>query len=148
MGHSIKIVRQPIIPSYHIEDIATEIFTLFDLANHEEGVHLWLQYAATYLDVDKFPSDAAYEAAKSGIEAAFKQIDEAHTLYEDGKEAEAIKIWKEVFGAKFPTVSDDEARQLSESMRSGSLKIASTGLLGTIGQRVPPTAYFSDEAPR
>jgi Second Messenger Oligonucleotide or Dinucleotide Synthetase domain len=129
-----------IIPSYHIEDIATEIFTLFDLANHEEGVHRWFQYAATYLDADKFPGEAAYEAA-------FKQIDKAHTLYEDDKEAEAIKIWKEVFGAKFPTISDAEARELSDSMRSGKLKIASTGLLGALGERVPPTAYFGDEAP-
>lgn len=135
-----------IIPSYHIEDIATDIFNLFDLANHEEGVHVWLQYAATYLDSDKFPSQDAYDSAKSSIKAAFEQIDKAHTLYEEGKEGEAVKLWKEVFGAKFPTVSDEEARQLNQSMQAGTLKIAGTGLLGAVGRSVPPTAFYGDEA--
>lgn len=135
-----------IIPSYHIEDIATDIFNLFDLANHEEGVLLWLQYAATYLDSDKFACEDDYKSAKSSIEAAFQKITEAHTLYDAGKEGEAVKLWKEVFGAKFPTISDEEARQLNESMQFGTLKIAATGMLGLAGRSVPPTAFHGDEA--
>lgn len=137
-----------LIPSYHIEDIATHIFTLFDTTNHEDGVHTWLRYATNYLDSDKFADEDDYSDAVEAISAAYEKIDEAHTLYEDGQENEAIKLWKEVFGTKFPTISDAEARQLSESMRSGSLKIAGTGLLGATGQRVPSTSYFGDDAPR
>ncbi|GAA4364024.1 hypothetical protein GCM10023185_33170 [Hymenobacter saemangeumensis] len=133
-----------LIPSYHIEDTATDIFTLFDVANHKEGVERWLEYAGSYLNEKKFASSTAYEQAKTNIEAARVLIQEASALYEEGKEAEAIQRWKQVFGAKFPTVSVEEAKTLSESMRSGTLKVASTGLLGAAGRSVTPTAYFGE----
>jgi hypothetical protein len=52
-------------------------------------------------------------------------------MYDDGKEDEAIQIWKDIFGKEFPTVDAEEARNLSKSLSEGSLKVSTAGILST-----------------
>ena len=40
---------------------------------------------------------------------------------DEGKEGEAMQIWKDIFGKEFPTVNLDEAKNFSKSLSEGTL---------------------------
>lgn len=138
--------NKKLIPSFHIEEITIEIFNAVEFSNYEEGVYQWFHNALNFLGSGKFDSADDYEAAKKKIEKAKKKIADAHAFYMDDKEGEAIKLYKEVFGDKFPTISEEEAKELNEQMKKGELKMNSTGILSTIGSiAVPPTKFYGDD---
>ncbi|HTB53207.1 MAG TPA: hypothetical protein VK718_10585 [Ferruginibacter sp.] len=138
--------NKKIIPSFHIEEIAISIFSAAQFSNFEEGIYHWFHNVQTFLASAKFNNKTEYDEAKNKLEKAKNKIDEANRLYNvDNKESEAIKIYKEVFGDKFPTISEEEAKRMNEAMKSGSLKMNSAGVLSAIGNIVvKPTKFFGD----
>jgi hypothetical protein len=121
-----------LIPSYHIEETAISIFTLNSFTNFKNGIEIWFSNAEYYLQESKFKSSKTYDKAIDNLKKANKKIQDAEVKYEDGKEGEAVLIWKEIFGRDFPTIDSEEAKNFSNAISDGSLKVASTGLLSTV----------------
>lgn len=135
-----------LIPSFHIEEVAINIFLLNSFKNFEEGIRLWYNNAESYLLSMKFKSNDDYTSALNKIKKAKDKLNEAKNLYDENKEAEAIKIWKDVFGQEFPTADIEEAKTFSKSLSEGSLKIAGTGMLSTtVGKVIPASKGFYGE---
>lgn len=138
--------NKKIIPSFHIEEITIEIFNTVEFTNFEEAVFHWFHNSLIFLQYDKFDNTADYEEAKKRLQKAKEKIDNAHKICFEGKEADAVKLYKEVFGDKFPTISEEEAKALNESMKSGNLKMSSTGILSTVASiAVQSTKFFGDD---
>ena len=87
--------------------------------------------SSTLLQVDKFKSDEDYKTAVTKVKDVATSIKDAQAKLADGKEAEAIQLWKEVFGRDFPTIDPAEAKTFSKAIVEGGLKVASTGILST-----------------
>ncbi len=121
-----------LIPSYHIEEAAISIFTFKEFANFEQSIRIWFNNAEYYLQSSKFKSNDDYNASINRIKKVKGKLNEAKEKYDDGKEDEAIQIWKDIFGKEFPTVDVDEAKNFSKSLSEGSLKISTVGTLSTI----------------
>jgi hypothetical protein len=151
----IRMIKQwnldngKIIPSFHIEEIAISIFGYTDITSYEEGVYHWFHSANYYLFSSKFKSYEDYTKGLEKVAAAKVKVDEAHKLYGEGKETDAMKKYKEVFTTpKFPTVSVNEAKNYSEAIRTGSLRMGANGYLSTTltnGIIVPPTRFYGGE---
>ncbi len=138
--------NKKLIPSFHIEEIAISIFETTSFTNFEESVYHWFDKVLLYMRSDKFSNTTDYDEAKKKVERDKNKIAEAHKLYIDGKEGEAIKKWKDVFGDKFPTISEEEAKAMNELMKSGNLKMDSKGALSVAGSIVvQPTKFFGDK---
>lgn len=138
--------NKKLIPSFHVEEITIEIFNVVEFSNYEEGIYQWFHNALNFLESEKFDSADDYEAAKKKIEKAQQKTTDAHAFYMDDKEADAIKLYKEVFGDKFPTISEDEAKEMNENMKKGQLKMYAAGILSTAGNiPVPPTKFYGDD---
>ena len=120
-----------LIPSYHIEETVINIFLVNDFTNFEESIRIWFNNAEYNLLSQKFKSNDEYNKAVNKIKKVKDKLNEAKEKYDDGKEDEAIQIWKDIFGKEFPTVSDEEAKNFSNSLSEGNLKISSTGTLST-----------------
>ncbi|RXK59205.1 nucleotidyltransferase [Lacibacter luteus] len=135
-----------LIPSYHIEEVAINIFQLNDFKNFEQSIRLWFNNAETYLDSSKFKSNDEYTKAINKVRRVKDKLNDALKKYEDNKEDEAIQIWKDIFGKEFPTVSDDEAKNFSKSLSEGNLKISPSGALSTtVGTAISASkGYFGD----
>jgi tetratricopeptide (TPR) repeat protein len=118
-----------LIPSYHIEEVAINIFILNDFKNYREGIELWFKNAEYYLLSNKFKSNNDYLSAIEHIKKVIKKFDEAGAKYADDKEPEAVQLWKEIFGKEFPTIDPAEAKNFARSISEGTLKVASTGAL-------------------
>lgn len=132
-----------IIPSYHIEETAINIFKINSFQNFEEAIRLWFDNAEYYLLSQKFKSQDDYTSILNKVKKVKVKLNEAKKLYDEKKEIDAIKIWKEIFGKEFPTVDIAEAKRFSESLSSGSLKVNSAGILSTtIGQSVSASKGF------
>ncbi|MBY0427351.1 MAG: hypothetical protein K2Q22_17075, partial [Cytophagales bacterium] len=138
-------MNQKRIPSFHIEEMAINTFRYGTIDNFEDGVHKWFQYALNVLDVTKFDSTEKYSLAYNKLKEAKDKISKAHDFYKEGNELEAKKLYKEVFGDKFPTISEEEAKAMSENMKNGSLKMASSGILATGTINIKPTRFFGEE---
>jgi len=122
------------IPSFHIEEVAINIFNIWNFTNLEEGIRLWFEHAEGYLQVGRFKSYDEYSKGKEKINKAKGKLQDAKGQLNEKKEAEAKKIWKEVFGSKFPAIDDDEAKSYSKSLSEGTLKYSTTaGLSSTVG---------------
>lgn len=121
-----------LIPSYHIEEAAINIFNLNSFTNFKIGIEIWFDNSEYYLQQAKFKSSKNYDRAIENIKKANKRLKDAAVKYEDGKEGEAILMWKEIFGRDFPTIDAEEAKNFSQAISEGSLKVASTGLLSTV----------------
>lgn len=135
-----------LIPSYHIEETAINIFQSYNFTNFEESIRLWFNKAEYYLLSDKLKSKDEYDKSVSKLKKAKDKLNDAKEKYDGGKEDEAIAIWKELFGKEFPTVSDDEAKSFSKSLSEGSLKISSSGALSTsVGTTISASkGFFGD----
>lgn len=135
-----------IIPSFHIEEVAINIFKINSFANFEEAIRLWFNNAEYNLQSHKLNSNDEYNTILKKIKAVRDNLNDAKKKYDDGKEGEAIQIWKEIFGKEFPTVDIEEAKQFSKSLSEGALKIGATGLLSTtIGKAVSSSkGFFGD----
>jgi len=132
------------IPSFHIEEVAINIFNLNDFKNLEEGIRTWYNQAETYLVKSSFKSDSDYETAVKKIGKAKEKLNDAHSKYIAGKEDEAKGIWKEVFGKEFPAVDVEEAKNFGRAITEGALKIGTGGFLSaTEGRAIPASkGYF------
>ena len=150
----VKVVKywnreyDKLIPSYHIEETAINIFQINSFINFEQAIRLWFENAEFNLQSVKFKSNDDYNTAIKRVKKAKEKLNKAKTEYDEGNEGEAIKLWKEVFGKEFPTVDIDEAKNFSKSLTEGSLKIASTGILSTTsGRNFPSSKGFYGEVP-
>lgn len=128
-----------LIPSFHIEETAINLFLINDFTNLEEGIRLWFNQAEYQLQQSKFNSENDFTSAKNKVKKVKEKLNEAKKLYDDKKENEAIQIWKDIFGKEFPAPVDvNEAKNFSKALNEGSLKIGTTGILSmTSGKDVP-----------
>lgn len=132
-----------LIPSYHIEETAINIFTLNDFTNFEQSIRIWFNNAEYYLQSSKFKSDDDYNTSINRIKKVKGKLNEAKEKYDDGKEDEAIQIWKDIFDKEFPTVDVEEAKNFSKSLSEGSLKVSTTGILSTtVGTAISASKGF------
>jgi hypothetical protein len=131
------------IPSFHIEEVAINIFNIWNFTNLEEGIRLWFEHAEGNLQVVRFKSYDEYSKVKEKINKVKSKLQDAKKKLDDKKEGEAKKIWKEVFGDKFPAIDDDEAKNFSKSLSDGTLKYSTTaGLSSTIGSAMAASKGF------
>ncbi|MBW6484156.1 MAG: nucleotidyltransferase [Vicingaceae bacterium] len=132
-----------LIPSYHIEETAISIFQLNNFTNYEEAIRLWFNNAEYYLQSSKFKSINDHTASINKIKKVKDKLNDAKKKYDEGKEGEAIQIWKDVFGKEFPTVDVEEAKNFSKALSEGNLKIGSTGVLSTtVGSAIGASKGF------
>lgn len=120
-----------LVPSYHIEEVAIGIFSLNDFKNYREGIELWFKNAEHYLLLTKFKTEADYQSSIEHVKDVIKKLDEASEKCTDDKEAEAVQIWKRIFGREFPTIDPAEVKDFARSISEGMLKVATTGALST-----------------
>ena len=131
------------IPSFHVEEVAINVFNLYDFANYEEGIRLWFNQAEGFLNSGKFKSYDEYDKVKSKIRSVKDKLNDAKKLNDEKKVAEAKKIWKDVFGKEFPVLDKNEAKSFSESLSNGTLKHnASTGLSTASGTAIAASRGF------
>ena len=134
------------IPSFHVEDVAVGIFGLYHFINLEEGIRMWFKYAENYLDSTRFKTYNEYSKMKEKIQAIQEKLTEAKKLYDDKKEGEAKRLWKEVFGKEFPALDTEEAKSFSKSLSEGTLKYGSTsGLSTSVGSAIAASKGFYGE---
>lgn len=131
------------IPSFHVEEVAINVFNLYDFTNYEEGIRLWFNHAEGFLNSGKFKSYDEYDKVKSKIRSVKDKLNDAKKLNDEMKVAEAKKIWKDVFGKKFPVLDKEEAKNFSESLSNGTLKHnAATGLSTASGTAIAASRGF------
>ena len=134
------------LPSFKIEVIAISIFNIFPFKNAEEGIRLWFDHAEGYLTQEMTGSYNRFVKVRDSIRATKEKINEAKAYTDDGKPAEAIKIWKEIFRTDFPTVDVNEARSFGKAIKDGSLKwSASAGLSTAVGSAIAASKGFYGE---
>lgn len=134
-----------LIPSYHIEEVAITIFQVNEFTNYETSIRLWFSNAEYYLQYSKFKSSDDHTKALNKVKKVKDKLKEAKDHYDKGEEKEAQEIWKKIFDMEFPTVEnvEEEAKAFSNSLSSGSLKIASTGVISTsAGYQVRSSSGF------
>lgn len=145
----IKVVKYwnrekgKIIPSFHIEEVAINIFKVNPFKNFEEAIRLWFNNAEYSLQSYKLKSNDDYNVIMKKIKAVRDKLNDAKAKYDKGEEGDAIQIWKDIFGKEFPTVDIEEAKQFSKSLTEGSLKVGASGLLSTtVGKAVSSSKGF------
>jgi hypothetical protein len=119
------------IPSFHVEEVAIEIFNIYSITNLEVGIRLWFEHAEKYLIIERFKSYDEYCKVLNKIVKVKDTLQEARSLIDDKREGEAKRIWKDIFGKEFPALDEPEARAFSESLSKGSLKYSATAGLST-----------------
>lgn len=119
------------IPSYHVEEIAINIFKINNFTNFEEGVRKWFDNVEYNMQANKFKSNDEYEISLKKAKKVKDKLNEAFKFYSDKNEVEAKKIWKQVFGKEFPIVDEEEAKNISKSLTEGTLKYSSTAGIST-----------------
>lgn len=127
-----KRVNNQNIPSFHIEEVAIEIFNIYDFSNYEEGIRLWFERAEGYLKNDRFNSYYEYDKVTKKVCNVKRSLAEAKRLSDDNKVGEAKKIWKDIFGREFPVLDEEEAKNIAEASKKGTLKYSATAGLSTI----------------
>lgn len=131
------------IPSFHIEEVAIDIFSIYSITNLEDGIRLWFDHAEPYLKNERFKSYDEYSNVLQKINKVKAKLQEAKALIDNKKEGEAKKIWKDIFGKEFPAIDEQEAKAFAESLSTGSLKYSATaGLSTTVGAAVAASKGF------
>lgn len=131
------------IPSFHIEEVAIEVFNFYDFSNYEEGIRLWFEQAKCYLRCDRFKSYDEYNKVKLKISKVNDSLSAAKKLNDDKKVGEAKKIWKDVFGREFPVLDEEEAKNIADASKNGTLKYsATTGLSTIVGSTMTASKGF------
>jgi hypothetical protein len=148
----IKVVKYwnrecgKVIPSYHIEEVTFNVFSLNNFVNFEEAIRLWFNNAEYYLLSIKFKSNNDYTISLDRLKKVRDKLNKAKVAYDNGKEGESIKIWKDIFGKEFPMVDVNEAKSISKSLSEGSLKIGQGGILSSVvGRDISPSKGFFGE---
>lgn len=131
------------IPSFHVEEVAIDIFGIYSITNLEEGIRRWFEHAETYLRSERFKSRDEYSKVLNKINKTKGKLLEAKVLIDEKKEGEAKKIWKDVFGKEFPAIDEQEAKAFAESLSKGNLKYSATaGLSTSVGAAVAASKGF------
>ncbi|MCY1511082.1 Second Messenger Oligonucleotide or Dinucleotide Synthetase domain protein [compost metagenome] len=135
-----------IIPSFHIEESAINIFQINDFKNFAVGISLWFENAEYNLYSSKFNCNDDYLAAIDLVKNVNEKLKDALKKHEAGEKAECIKIWKGIFGRDFPTIDINEAKSFSDALKQGSLAASSTGFLSTASRAMstPSKGYYGD----
>ena len=135
------------IPSYHIEEIAINIFKMNTFTNFEEGIRKWFENVEYNMQSIKFKSNDEHESSLKKAKKVKDKLKEANKFYTDKNEVEAKKIWKDVFGKEFPTVDEEEAKNISKSLTEGTLKYSSTaGISTAVGSSLSASkGFYGDE---
>jgi len=120
-----------LIPSYHIEEVAINIFKATNFTNYEESIRLWFNNAEYHLQALKLNSNDEYNEVIKSIKRDRDRLNDAKKKYDEGKEGTSMMIWKGIFGKEFPTVDQEEAKDFSKSLSEGSLKYSSSAGLST-----------------
>lgn len=132
--------------SFHVEEIAIAIFKIHSITKVKDGIEKWFEYAPLYLDSTKFKSADEFTKVKEKIQKIHAKLKDAKAKYDGNNEAEAIKIWKEIFDKEFDIVDDAEANEIKQNLTEGTLKIGNTGILSnTVGKSVPSSKGFYGE---
>jgi len=122
------------ILSYHIEEVAINIFQVNDFSSYEESIRIWFTNAEYNIQSSKFDSFSDYETVIKKIRKVKDKLKEAREFYDGGEEGKAKKIWKDIFDKDFPAVDDpeeEEAKAFSKALSSGALKISTAGTIST-----------------
>jgi len=135
------------IPSYHVEEIAINIFKMNTFTNFEEGIRKWFENVEYNMQSIKFKSNDEHESSLKKAKKVKDKLKEANKFYTDKNEVEAKKIWKDVFGKEFPTVDEAEAKNISKSLTEGTLKYSSTaGISTAVGSSLSASkGFYGDE---
>ena len=96
----------------------------------------WFSKAEYYLSKDRFNTEKQYDDAVEAVKSVSILLDEAKKLDDNGKTTDALLIWHDVFGSKFPTVSEEGARSFGEQLSKGTLRYSATAGLSTNVGRV------------
>ncbi len=132
--------------SIQIEQIAINIFSSNDFTNLEEGTRLWFSMAHLYTSGVVFKSMDAQTCASDRVKKVSTRLSDAKGLYDEGKDAEARKIWKKEFGDEFKIIDTDEVKMFAEAAKStGSERLQYTlagGLAMTKGIGIPASGGF------
>lgn len=137
-----------LIPSYHIEETAFNIFSLYNFANLEEAIRLWFENAEYQLLSLKFQSNDNYIVAVRRVRKVKDKLKEAKDLSNTNEEEKTIAIWKEVFGKDFPVADVAEAKEFSKALSRGNLKILSSGTLSLAhGNSISSSKGFDGDVP-
>lgn len=143
---SWKRLKDLRIPSFHIEEIAIGIFNSYSFNNLEEGIRKWYNYAEYYIQTDRFNTVKQYNTALDAIKGVSEKLTDAKSKKDNDNEPAAIKIWHEVFGKDFPTISEEDAKNMSSLLTCGKLKYgAATGLSAVTGHAVAASKGFYGE---
>lgn len=124
------------IPSFHVEEVAINIFNAYSYQSVEEGIRKWFTKAKYYISQDRFNSDTQYDDTIDAVKEVAKQLEEARRKDDDKKTSEAIRIWHDIFGPQFPTISKDEAKDIGAKLSEGTLRYSATAGLSTCAGRV------------
>ena len=136
-----------LVPSFQIEESSISIFDTDKFSDLEEGIRLWFNNAFDLLEKNTFKTENKYNTTNDNIDHVKQKLNEAKNLLDDDKEADAKKIWKEIFGKEFPTADEDEAKNFSRALSEGGLKISSSGILSqTVGKDITPSKGFYGES--
>ena len=135
------------IPSYHVEEIAINIFKMNTFTNFEEGIRKWFENVEYNMQSIKFKSNDEHESSLKKAKKVKDKLKEANKFYTDKNEVEAKKIWKDIFGKEFPTVDEAEAKNISKSLTEGTLKYSSTaGISTAVGSSLSASkGFYGDE---
>ena len=135
-----------VFPSFHVEEIACNIFSYKSIDDIDQAIYDWFNSASIYVVKDRFNTENQYNDALSAIDGVVEKLNSAREKSKQGESAAALKIWHDVFGSDFPTISDDEAKKMSSLLTSGNLKYAATtGLSSTVGHTVAASKGFYGE---
>lgn len=136
--------NEKLIPSYHVEESAINIFQVNDFKNFAVGITLWFDNAEYNLMSSKFKSNNDYLEAIELIKDVKKKLKEALDKHEEGKKGECIQIWKGIFGRDFPTIDLEETKSFSQAVRTGSLIAGASGLLSkaTASVTTPSKGFY------
>lgn len=132
-----------LIPSFQIEESAISIFDTEQFSDLEDGIRKWFNNGFDLVKKDTFDTENKYNTSKDNIDYVKQKLNEAKNLLDNNKEADAKKIWKEIFGKEFPTVNEEEAKSFAKSLSEGGLKISASGLLSeTVGKTITPSKGY------
>lgn len=134
------------IPSFHVEEIAINIFNAYSFNEYEEGIRLWFSYAKYHINKERFNTEKQYNTTLDAINNVAENLNDAKSKKDNKNESAAIKIWHDIFGKDFPTISEEDAKNMSNLLTSGKLKYgASTGLSAVSGHTIAASKGFYGE---
>ena len=134
------------IPSYCTEIIAMNVLNFFNFTNAEDGIRLWFEHGEGYLSQTMTGDYNKYIKVRDAIRFVKGKLNDAKQKKDNGDEASAKRIWKEIFKSDFPVIDVNEARSFGAAIKDGSLKwSAAAGLSTTVGKAIASSGGFYGE---